>query len=96
MICMKRDLRRWNVVILITMVIKTESSNGMRAPLEMMGANLGLHTSQGILLRFKARLHSIVSSIKRIETSIHIIGECSEACINGGEASIQVGIELSK
>ncbi|KAL4331830.1 hypothetical protein GQ457_07G004880 [Hibiscus cannabinus] len=98
MICMKKDLRRRNGVFLflISMVIKTDSSKGVRAPLEMMSANIGLNTSQGILLRFEARLHSIVSSIKRVEPSIHILGECSEACINGGEASIQVCIEYSK
>ncbi|KAL4295276.1 hypothetical protein GQ457_12G009250 [Hibiscus cannabinus] len=94
----ERNLRRRNGVFLFltTMVIKTESSKGVRAPLEMMSANIGLHSSQGILLRFEARLHGVVSSIKRIEPSIHILDECSEACINGGEASIQVGIELSK
>ncbi|KAL4375985.1 hypothetical protein GQ457_02G042000 [Hibiscus cannabinus] len=94
----ERNLRRRNGVILflITMVIKSDSSKGVRAPLKMMSTNIGLNSSQGILLRFEARLHGIVSSIKRVEPSIHILGECSEACINGGEASIQVGIELSK
>ncbi|KAL4308808.1 hypothetical protein GQ457_01G005180 [Hibiscus cannabinus] len=105
MICMKKDLRRRNGVFLflISMVIKTDSSKGVRAPLEMMSANIGLNSSQGILLRFEARLHGIVSSIKRVEPSIHILGECSEASINGsevsingGEASIQVCIECSK
>ncbi|KAL4341927.1 hypothetical protein GQ457_08G024250 [Hibiscus cannabinus] len=42
MICMKKDLRRrWIVsVFLIGMVIKTESSIGMRTPLEMMSVDI--------------------------------------------------------
>ncbi|KAL4318172.1 hypothetical protein GQ457_18G014210 [Hibiscus cannabinus] len=94
MICMKKDLRRRMIgviliLILIGMVIKTDSSIGMRAPPEMMSVNIGLNSSQEILLRFEARLQSIVTSIKRVEPSIHILGELSEA-------SIQVGVELSK
>ncbi|KAL4318631.1 hypothetical protein GQ457_18G010560 [Hibiscus cannabinus] len=99
MICMKKSLRRRRngvFLFLINMVIKTDSSKSMRAPLEMMSANIGLNSSQCILLRFEVRLHGIVSSIKRVEPSIHILGECSEAIINGGEASIQVCIECSK
>ncbi|KAL4363135.1 hypothetical protein GQ457_04G024550 [Hibiscus cannabinus] len=67
MICMKKNLRMRNgvilILILITMSTKSESSKGVRAPLEMMGAHFNLHSSQGILLRFEARLHRIMSSI---------------------------------